>query len=65
MTGEVVKVFGTFGFIRRSDGVERYFHRSGVEAVNGIDDLYHGARVVFEEAPGKKGPEAVHVRLAR
>lgn len=52
-----------YGFLETDDGREIYFHRNSVDR-NGFEKLTVGARVVYSEAPGDKGPQATFVRLA-
>src|SRR2546428_2043229 len=57
-----------FGFIVGQDGVERFFHASGVEDANGgsryaaFQGLIEGENVTFEEEPSEKGPRAHRVQ---
>jgi cold shock CspA family protein len=52
---------GEFGFIEVGDGREIYFHRNSV--LNGaFDRLEPGARVLFAEEVGDKGPQASTVK---
>ena len=51
-----------FGFIERQDGDDVFVHVSNLSG--GLDTLAEGQSVVFEVAPGRKGPEAVNVRAA-
>jgi cold shock protein len=53
-----------FGFIvRESGGKDAFVHASVLER-SGIANLSEGQRVVIDIAEGRKGPEAVKVRLA-
>lgn len=48
-----------FGFITPADGTKDIFvHVSGLQS-----DISEGDKVVFEVQDGKKGPNAVNVRL--
>jgi len=47
-----------FGFIRTTDGVEWFFHRSEARE---FDTMTEGNRVTFQETEGTKGPRAVGV----
>lgn len=49
-----------FGFIKASDGVEYFFHRSEVRR-SSFDDLRLGDDVAFEVSDGSKGPRAADV----
>lgn len=53
-----------FGFIASEDGVEYFFHRSGLDAALNFDGLQGGERVEFEIEPSQKGPRAFKVRHA-
>jgi cold shock protein len=53
-----------FGFImRESGGKDAFVHVSALER-SGLSTLAEGQRVVMDIADGRKGPEAVKVRLA-
>ena len=53
---------GEFGFLRSNDGKEIYFHRNSV--IGGkFAELSIGARVVFVDEIGEKGPQATTVKL--
>ena len=51
-----------FGFIAGEDGVEYFFHRSGVDQSVNFDSLSGGEPVSFEVEPSQKGPRAYRVR---
>ena len=52
-----------FGFVvRESGGRDAFIHASVLER-SGIAELVEGQRVVIEVAEGRKGPEAVRIRL--
>ncbi|HEX4216000.1 MAG TPA: cold shock domain-containing protein [Candidatus Dormibacteraeota bacterium] len=51
-----------FGFIAADDGVEYFFHRSGLEPPLEFDHLLGGEQVLFDIQPSPKGPRAHHVR---
>jgi len=51
-----------FGFIAGEDGVEYFFHRSGVDATLNFDGLNGGEPVVFDVEPSAKGPRAFRVK---
>ena len=62
-----VKWFNTqkgFGFIVREGGGKDAFIHASVLERSGISNLAEGQRVVVDIAEGRKGPEAVRVRLA-
>lgn len=48
-----------FGFIAGEDGQQVYVHAS----VLGDQDLYQGARVEYSMADGRRGPQALSVRV--
>lgn len=49
-----------FGFIKPEDGSKDVFvHVSGLR-----DDVMEGDKVIYEETEGKKGLNAINVRLA-
>ena len=53
-----------FGFIVRDEGgKDAFVHASALER-SGVGTLNEGQRVVMDVAEGRKGPEAVRVRLA-
>ena len=51
-----------FGFIAAEDGVEYFFHRSGLDPSLNFDSLSGGERVQFDIEPSQKGPRAYRVR---
>ena len=51
-----------FGFIITPDANEIYVHYTGI-AVDGVKELEEGQDVVFEISEGKRGPEAIEVRV--
>jgi len=51
-----------FGFIAAEDGVEYFFHRSGVDRDLNFDSLQGGERVEFDIEASQKGPRAHRVR---
>jgi cold shock protein len=53
-----------FGFIAAEDGVEYFFHRSGLDRELSFDSLQGGERVEFEIESSQKGPRAYRVRPA-
>ena len=52
-----------FGFIAAEDGVEYFFHRSGMDSSVNFESLNGGERVSFEIEQSQKGPRAARVRL--
>lgn len=49
-----------FGFVRDADSDQEYFvHVSGL-----IDEIQEDDKITFELKEGKKGPNAVNVKLA-
>jgi CspA family cold shock protein len=53
-----------FGFIVRDDGGKDAFVHASVLERSGVSTLNEGQRVLIDIAEGRKGPEAVRVRLA-
>jgi cold shock protein len=51
-----------FGFIAAEDGVEYFFHRSGLDPSLNFDSLSGGEEVQFDIEPSQKGPRAYRVR---
>ena len=51
-----------FGFVQGSDGVEYFFHRSGVPG--GFETLQVGQSVEFAIERSEKGPRATGVKPA-
>ncbi len=68
MATGTVKFFNTekgWGFVTPDDGGEDVFvHFSGIEG-EGFRTLEEGARVEFEVTQGRKGLQAVNVRLTQ
>jgi cold shock protein len=65
MATGTVKFFNTekgYGFITRSDGPDVFVHYSNI-AGSGFKSLEEGQQVEFEVGPGRKGDEALNVRL--
>jgi CspA family cold shock protein len=52
-----------FGFIRASDGVELFFHRSALLG-EGFDALTEGQAVEFDVERGDKGPRATNMKVS-
>lgn len=60
-----VKFFNTekgYGFISREDGDDVFVHYSKIEG-SGYRSLEEGQKVEFEIGPGRKGDEALNVRV--
>jgi len=53
-----------FGFLRGTDGIEYFFHRSGVARDVNFEGLREGDKVQFDEVESEKGPRADNVELA-
>jgi CspA family cold shock protein len=53
-----------FGFIAAEDGVEYFFHRSGVDRMLNFDTLQGGEKVQFDVEQSQRGPRAFRVRPA-
>lgn len=51
-----------YGFISRSDGDDVFVHFSNIEG-EGYRSLEQGQNVDFEIGPGRKGDEALNVRV--
>jgi CspA family cold shock protein len=51
-----------FGFIRRDQGEDVFVHYSNIEGT-GYKSLEEGQHVEFDVAPGRKGEEALNVRV--
>ena len=51
-----------FGFITPESGEDLFVHHSSIQA-EGFKTLEDGADVEFEVAPGKKGQQAINVKL--
>ena len=64
--GHVQRISQTdgFGFIRRSDGSELYFHRDNVISPS-FDRLKEGDEVKFIEEMGGEGPQAKRISIGR
>ena len=50
-----------YGFISREGEEDVFVHYSNIEG-SGFRSLAEGQAVEFEVGPGRKGPEALHVR---
>ena len=65
MATGTVKFFNAqkgYGFISRPDGADVFVHFSNIEG-SGFKTLEEGQNVEFEVGPGRKGDEAVNVRV--
>ena len=65
MAKGTVKWFNTekgYGFISREDGDDVFVHFSNIDGT-GYKTLEEGQRVEFEIGPGRKGDEALGVRV--
>jgi len=51
-----------FGFISREQGDDVFVHFSNIQS-EGYKSLEDGQKVEFDVAPGKKGEEALNVRV--
>ncbi len=52
-----------FGFLRDTNGFDRFFHASTVAGTCNFDLLKRGDEVEFEPEEGPKGPRALGVKL--
>ncbi len=52
-----------YGFIRKPDGEEIFFHRNSLAPSANPREVVEGRKVSFEERESSKGPEAVEVEL--
>lgn len=65
MATGTVKFFNNekgYGFISREQGGDLFVHFSKIQG-SGFRTLQEGQRVEFDVAPGRKGDEAVNVRV--
>jgi len=65
MATGTVKFFNNekgYGFISREDGDDVFVHFSNIDG-SGYKTLEEGQRVEFEIGPGRKGDEALGVRV--
>lgn len=65
MATGTVKFFNNekgYGFISRTDGPDVFVHYSNIEG-SGFRSLEAGQNVEFEIGPGRKGDEALNVRV--
>jgi cold shock protein len=51
-----------YGFIKREDGKDLFFHSSAVQGVT-FNDIHLGQKVSYTEGLGAKGPCAENVKL--
>jgi CspA family cold shock protein len=51
-----------YGFITQPEGDDIFVHFSNIEG-SGFRSLEEGQNVEFEVGPGRKGPEALNVRV--
>ena len=51
-----------YGFIQQESGEDVFVHFSAIQT-DGFRTLDEGSRVEFEVAPGKKGLQAINVRV--
>ena len=52
-----------FAFLKGTDGIERFFHRSAVMSWVNFDNLSEGDAVTFEEDRSPKGPRAKNIDI--
>jgi CspA family cold shock protein len=64
-TGTVKKLVRErgFGFIKRQDGVELFFHKSAFQGA-GFDTLTEGQAVEFDIEKGDKGSRAANMKVS-
>lgn len=51
-----------YGFITQPEGEDVFIHFSNIEG-SGFRNLEEGQNVEFDVGPGRKGPEALNVRV--
>ena len=51
-----------FGFLSRNNGVDVFVHYSNIQS-SGFKSLTEGQSVEFEVQDGRRGPQAVNVRV--
>jgi len=68
LSGRVVRLVREkgFGFVMGDDGIERFFHYTGVRAPGGLNALVEGMVVTFDpDQPREgKGPRATNLDVA-
>lgn len=66
MTGTIrnIQLEKRFGFLRGSDGKDRFFHETALDPRVNFDALKRGDEVEFDHEDGPKGPRAIGVRMA-
>jgi cold shock CspA family protein len=64
MTGYIKRLVPDrhFGFITAQDGVEHFFHTTGLDPAFSFAGLEEGQEVEFEPVVTEKGPRATSVR---
>lgn len=65
MPSGIVKFFNSqrgFGFIKQEKGPDIFAHFTGI-AGSGYRNLQEGEKVEFDITEGKKGPQAVNIRV--
>lgn len=67
MTGTVEKMFDTYGFIRGTDGVSRFFLPTALQMTQEaqFDDIVAGTVVQFAHIDHPRGPRAIEVLVVR
>jgi cold shock CspA family protein len=65
MRGKVVRVVSDkgFGFIRAEDGLDYFFHKSGISDGRVWEQIVVGHQCVFEPVEGPKGLRAAEVKV--
>ena len=58
--GEIKRLKESFGFIRGTDGTDRFFHRSSLRDIE-FHQLAVGMSVTFEDEVSDKGPRCTDV----
>ena len=61
--GAIRALYMGFGYITGDDGIDRFFHRSAMQATSlQFDELQQHQRVEFIHVDAPKGPRAIEVR---